>query len=816
MIPLLPLLLACGQHPKPAPDLPAFVLGQHPEALRALELPDSSRPGGRRTPQRIALEGPWEQVWRDGPIREHRARLPVDQVFLGESVTIAPLGMKLLTATGGELPYERNRKKLGPEATSWRIQGRDLFLRCPGEPPEGLVVRYPKAADWEDGLNLATADREPPAFALRSTGLVNDDREGLLLPSPGRASWELTVPRDGVLGFEAQILRPGVHAARSDGVELVVWVDDSGRQAEAGRIRVEPEAGWIAHRVDLSPWAGHTVQLALVSEPGDDPLLDYLFLAQPTVYTPKLEPRRVVLVFVDTLRRDHVGVYGYDRHPTTPALDAWSEGAVVFDAARAPAPWTLPSARALVSGQLPHRWGDAPNLPERLDEAGWATAFYTANPYLRPTFDMDRGWSSYRFQLKAKAQEQVDRALGFLEAWPDRDAAVLVQIMDPHLPYTEPKRYRSRWASERPEAFQGQLTRDDLVALDPSSEDLEAIRGWLLDRYDQNLRYVDDQVARLLGALDEDDVVVFFADHGEEFWEHGGVEHGHAMWEELLAVPLIIRAPGLAPGRVRAPVSLLDVTPTVLELLGLPSDDPAFAGRSLVAAAAGEPTALEALERRPLAFGQTLYGDEAWGVLRDGQKWWFHGPHQHLFDLGEDPSERRDLSDRPEHSDEPWVAGLSEALGVPVLPVWRLEGQGLRKATNQRAGSVEVSHPAGFAEAWSVAGIRKETSEPQLQAEGSVRLVGSRTLRIPRESYLRPSQPEAGLEGLALVVDSGEQVWEATRGAQPMTDEILLAAGEGEHSYSVTRGWAPRFEEAEQAELDPQTAEQLRELGYVD
>ncbi len=817
MLLLLPLVLACSQAPDPDAGraLPPFVLGAHPEALLALELPQSSRPEGQATPTTSPLAGPWELAWEKGPIREYRADIPADQVHLGESERTAPAGMSLVDASGRRLPYERNRKKaLRPGGITWRVTGRSILVRCAGDPPEGLVLRHPQAAAWEDGLNLGSAEVEPTAFALRRTDVVHDDQEGLLLPAPGLARWRVEVPRMGVLGFQARLLRPGVFTgARSDGAELVVRVIDGDRRREVDRVAVEPGAAWEHHSVSLAAWAGRTVELEIASEPDGDPLLDYVFLGQPAVYTPSERPRRLVLIFVDTLRRDHMGLYGYTRQPTTPVLDAWSQGAVVFDRARAAAPWTLPSSQALLSGRLPHRWDQGETIAERIGGAGWATGFLCANPYLRPSFGLDRGWSSYRYQLHADAGEQVDRALSFLEAWPDRDAAVLVQLMDPHLPYSEPEAYRELFAQQRPPGIKAKPAREDLMALDPEGPRFEEIRTWLLDRYDQNIRYADEELGRLLGALPEDAVVVFFADHGEEFWDHGGVEHGHAVWEELLAVPMMLRAPGLEPGRVQAPVSLLDVGPTLLELLGLPWEGQATDGRSLLPALRGEDGAIEALEERPLAFGQTLYGNEAWGVLQGSLKWWAQGARTWLVDLAQDPGELEDLGS--EADDAPWAERLAQALDSPVHRIWRVEGQGERKITRFDQGSVTVSHPDGFEATWATPGIRKQTAQPSLQPDGRALVVGDREARIPTEVLLLPPSPGASPAGLELRVQGGAQRWDARYDPALASDGTLLAAGTGEHAFTITAGWAPRLEQTT-PELDAETEQQLRELGYVE
>jgi arylsulfatase A-like enzyme len=207
----------------------------------------------------------------------------------------------------------------------------------------------------------------------------------------------------------------------------------------------------------------------------------------------------VALIFVDTLRADHLGIYGYERS-TSPLLDRWAETAVVFEAARAPAPWTLPSARAVLSGRQPESWYEEANLPERMAEAGFLTLAAVSNPYLAASFDMHRGWSEHTMQNKRPADALVDAAIASIEAHADRDLLLMVHFMDTHLPYREPPPYRELWAEPRPEEAE-EFVREDLLKLDPSSRDFPRRRRETIDRYDQNIRFVDAELARLLGVL---------------------------------------------------------------------------------------------------------------------------------------------------------------------------------------------------------------------------------------------------------------------------------------------------------------------------
>jgi len=803
---------------KQLPPPPALLLSLHPESLVRLELPESNRPGGTAAPSELPIEGPWEVVNLADGVIEYQAALPFDQVFLGESTDSAPAGLKFLDKNRREVPYQRNLSAKDRSRCSWRLDGLTITLRVPEDqlPPSTLSAKYPPGSMWLNGLDRAHSTADDHEYALRRTGLVHDDREGVLLPAPGTAVWRVAIPAGAALSLEAKILPSSVlDGHSSDGATLEMLVTEGGIERFLDRLILEPGADWAHWKVDLARYADQDVDLVLRTTPGEGNDLDYVFLAEPTIHVPRATPHRVVLIFVDTLRRDHVGLYGYQNHPTTPELDAWAEGAVVFDNAHTYSPWTLPSVQALLLGREPHSWSTKHALPEVLRQEGFVTAFLCANPYLKPAFGMADGWSRYHFEFMATAEHQVDAAIDLLDRSQERDLALMVQFMDPHLPYREPMPFRGLWAGSRPSALPGLVTRDRLVELEADEEQLAKIKPWVIERYDQNIRYVDAQIGRLLQHLDDDDIVVFFSDHGEEFWDHGGVEHGHTVYEELLAVPLVIKAPGLEPGRVDEPVSLMDVAPTITDLLG--ASLPGSRGVSLVAVAGGSTDQRESLSKRPVAFGQTLYGDEAWGVYEGDSKWFVWGSQEHAYDLATDPIEQKNLVADGSTADRSLPA-LEQALGCPVFPVWRVAGHGLRKSTKQGRGSVTLSHPEGFTAAWAAPGIRVETATPTV-VDGEVVVTAGGGKRIPREFYAIGPSTEHSPVGMSLVVDTGTRIFRNTTGGdgdESALDGDIIEAGKASHHYTLMAGIAPRCEESAEVEVDEQTLEQLRELGYIE
>jgi arylsulfatase A-like enzyme len=450
-------------------------------------------------------------------------------------------------------------------------------------------------------------------------------------------------------------------------------------------------------RVDLTKWVGQAVRLRIKTEPGATSDFDYAFLAEPVLASRKLDPTRVVLVFVDTLRPDHMSLYGYNRD-TTAAIDHLGQNAVVFDRARSVAPWTLPSARSVVTGRHPEFYDASETLQETLRTKGYATAFIAGNVYLSSNFGMHRDWEFHRVGLWPMAEEVTDDALAWLDSHDGRDLVLQVHYMNTHLPYIEPPSYRRKYAGDGIDGLRDEFHLSD-VRKAKINDDPDA-QQYVRDRYDNNVRYTTDQVQRLLERLDANDILVFYSDHGEEFWEHNGFEHGHTLYDELLHVPLVLRAPGITPMRVTDPVSLLDIAPTVLDLLGIAPAQPVD-GTSLVPLLEGDPAAPGMLAERALAFGRPLYGSERWGVLSHDKKWTTHDGREQLYDLTADPDEQQNLMRKQEPElGAPYREAMAQALGREVAVGYRLVPSPHRGGRPVPGLWALCTVPGGFAEAW--------------------------------------------------------------------------------------------------------------------
>jgi arylsulfatase len=375
-----------------------------------------------------------------------------------------------------------------------------------------------------------------------------------------------------------------------------------------------------------------------------------LALVACTRADPEPDPARLLLlVTVDTLRADRLGAYGSPRG-LTPHLDALAAESLVFEVAYATAPFTVPSLASLHTGRYPAELGlqinlselrtDVATLAELLARSGWKTAAVVSNVVLRQREDLGRGfevWDDTMEEMEAvrlwrerTALPTTDAALRLVDVWrsdPEvagRPLFLWVHYQDPHGPYTPPPGWRERYTDQEqrlvpdrtlPEVMgthgEGGIPRYQLL-------DGRHQASYYRAGYAAEIAWMDAQVGRLLDSLRERGLLsslVFAADHGEAMGEHDfWFSHGHHLTDEAVQVPLMLRLPGLTPGRRRDVASLVDVLPTVLAaVLGAPPD-PALPGRNLLAEGA------EARDSVPLLSTLSAYPKRRLGIVADGYK----------------------------------------------------------------------------------------------------------------------------------------------------------------------------------------------------
>ena len=303
----------------------------------------------------------------------------------------------------------------------------------------------------------------------------------------------------------------------------------------------------------------------------------------------------LVLVNIDTLRPDHLGAYGYTRD-TSPFIDSLAREGVVFERALSNSSFTRESVSTLFSGRLPSAsgsvgWGATPaadtqTLGERLQAAGYRTGFFSMTTLLTdPAYT--RGFDEHQhlttvWGLSRGSGKVSERALEFVRREPGKPFMLYLHYLDPHGPYEPPPELYQRFAKE-PFAKPLGLYMEARPRLERLLQEGfgpgEARFEDMVLRYDAEIADTDRALARLfeglapLGVLDRT-LVVITADHGEEFLEHGFLEHGWTLFQESVRIPLVFWAKGLPPQRVAARVATVDVAPTVLALLEIAHEGP--------------------------------------------------------------------------------------------------------------------------------------------------------------------------------------------------------------------------------------------------
>lgn len=382
---------------------------------------------------------------------------------------------------------------------------------------------------------------------------------------------------------------------------------------------------------------------------------------------------RVLLIVVDTLRNDALSCAAQSA-PPTPHIDRLAEQSYRFSRARSPAPWTLPSVSSLLTGLSPlvHRAvgrdsvlpRSVPTIAERLAAAGYRTAAIGHNDVLSPTRELNRGFDEYLFSERemppartlgflawglVRSKKEFDakalseRAGAWIEEHADQDFFLWLHYYDPHLDYSPPASFLPNEAP--PARMDRRLDSDAFKGirsghLDPKPDE----RRWIRALYDAEVRYLDQEIGALLERLKEkglyeDTLVVLTSDHGEEFWEHEGFEHGHTVYEELLRVPLIVKLPAQREGGlVEQVVTHESIVPSILTLCGVEHDSADFSASSLfqVDGTLSTSGAVPAL----LGTG-TLYYQDRLSLLFGGWKYvrLLSTGREELFDLEADPSE---------------------------------------------------------------------------------------------------------------------------------------------------------------------------------
>ena len=387
---------------------------------------------------------------------------------------------------------------------------------------------------------------------------------------------------------------------------------------------------------------------------------------EPNKKTASASRPNLILISIDTLRADRLGSYDYGRD-TSPFIDSLAQSGTLFENAISVSSWTLPSHVSLFTGLYPTSHGvsrdngvqigeETATLAELLRAAGYRTFGYTGGNYVGRHYGFAKGFEEYHNSDKRFTDGEKGLAGSLIRARkqienfsPSESFFIFLHTFDVHCPYDPPEPYFSMFKSEDAEEIEANKCGKNFYnTMDISPGQVR----YVSDKYDGSIRWADDNLKRFFDFLKgkglfENTIVVVTSDHGEEFHEHGRIGHQKSLHKELLLVPLIFSGPGVPQGRRAPVVSLVDVTPTLLELLKLPVPSE-MQGHSLVSlmkdpsAASIYPSRQFAELDRKATLRSTMSTEEHY--ILDQRK-----NRDYYYDLKSDPTEQRNAAgDFPE------------------------------------------------------------------------------------------------------------------------------------------------------------------------
>jgi choline-sulfatase len=578
-----------------------------------------------------------------------------------------------------------NDRDVGTRTLTGQWRQVDFPLNPPTEPgPLTLELVFAKG---EPGAPAAQVDEvwlrrgrepSPPKPAKVAVLTFGEPRRALVATPPRTLAYHLVVPPQAALVFD--------YAAKQPTEFVVTAVADGSNPGQL--FRAKSSGAWQEARVDLSKLAGRAVRLELTTrgaggEAGwaEPDLVRSRPLQEARPVPAGQHARNLIHVLVDAARQDVYKPFNPKTRVDAPALSALAERSTIFLGAYTAANWTLPSVATIFSGRYFFTYmagtetdrvpDPVPLLQHHLKRHGFATAAIVANLFISEPFGLRRGWDHFRNLARERTHTHAEMVFSETVTWlrnhkersPKQRFYLYIHTMEPHDPYRHHGNYTKQYLEGK--RYTGRLGPSfDNVMFERMKRSLTAEdRRYVRALYDGEVSFHDEHFGRLIQELErldllKDTMVVYSSDHGEEMFERGGIDHGHALYEEQVRVPLVIHYPQIFPGgrRVAELVELVDLAPTELEALGLPPL-PASQGQSLIPLVRGGES------------GEARYTISAGNgrAVRLGQlkliQW--PGGRQALFDLAADPGERNDLAQSRPVALRTCEIHLGEGLAVP-------------------------------------------------------------------------------------------------------------------------------------------------------
>lgn len=397
-----------------------------------------------------------------------------------------------------------------------------------------------------------------------------------------------------------------------------------------------------------------------------------------------VQPKNVLLITIDTLRADHLGVYGYPK-AETPNMDRMAQKGARFLNATSTTPLTLPSHSSIMTGTYPLEHGVRDNggfyldnkwntLAEVLQTSGMKTGGFVSAFVLDHRWGIAQGFQEYfdHFELskfkmvsldsvQRRGDETLKAALGWIDKNKESRFFAWIHFYDPHTPYDPPEPFRTDF------------------------------QGGPFGLYDGEISYVDNLIGRIQDYLDKNNLtsttaIVLTSDHGESLGEHQETGHGFFIYDATMHVPLIIVMPGQQPVIISDQVRTIDIYPTICAALGVASD-PAVRGVSLIPLLQGK-----SLPKKLVAYSESYYPRFHYGwselkALRTAEYKYVDSPDREFYRLSEDPGELKNLYSQRRAKAVPFETELSSLL---------LQDLGIKTATAMDDDSVEKLQALGY------------------------------------------------------------------------------------------------------------------------
>jgi arylsulfatase A-like enzyme len=337
----------------------------------------------------------------------------------------------------------------------------------------------------------------------------------------------------------------------------------------------------------------------------------------------------ILLIVADALRPDHLGCYGYDR-PTSPYIDKFAAEALVFEKAMSNSSWTKPAMGSVFTSLYPHEhrafyWSDnlsdkCLTLAELLRNRNYLTFAIQTNPSITKKHNFKQGFQYYGEIILEKGEAVTSNFNAWVKKIKKAPFFAYLHYMDTHVPYNAPKEFAQIFGLKDTTLFTpGEFQTTDVRLLNEIGLTEENKRN-LLSLYDGAIKYFDNNFGKIIDNLKKQGIldkttIILTADHGEEFWEHGGFAHGHSLYQEVLYVPLIVKYSTKLPSKkINSFVQLIDLFPTILRMAGI-KYRLSCRGYDLIRSAFRNEQVDEEIFMEGI-----LYGPKKKGLLKDGWK----------------------------------------------------------------------------------------------------------------------------------------------------------------------------------------------------